>query len=32
VVLDGDPLKDTTALRQVRMVVKEGAVLLREGM
>jgi imidazolonepropionase-like amidohydrolase len=27
VVLDGDPLADTTALRQVRMVVKEGKIV-----
>jgi imidazolonepropionase-like amidohydrolase len=31
VVLDGDPLADTAALRQVRMVVKEGEVVYREG-
>ena len=32
VVLDGDPLIDMTALRQVRMVVKEGAIAYQEGM
>ncbi len=31
-VLDGNPLADTTALRRVRMVVKEGAIVHREGM
>jgi imidazolonepropionase-like amidohydrolase len=32
VVLDGDPLVDLAALRQVRMVVKEGRIVHREGM
>jgi imidazolonepropionase-like amidohydrolase len=32
VVLDGDPLRDTTALRRVRIVVKAGRVLHRDGM
>jgi imidazolonepropionase-like amidohydrolase len=32
VVLDGDPLTDTMALRQVWMVVKEGTIVYQEGM
>jgi len=32
VVLDGDPLTDMIALRQVRMVVKEGTIVYQEGM
>lgn len=32
VVLDGDPLADTKVLRRVQMVVKEGAIVHREGM
>jgi len=32
VVLDGDPVTDTMALRQVRMVVKEGTIVYQEGM
>jgi len=31
VVLDGDPVTDTMALRQVRMVVKEGKIVYQEG-
>jgi len=31
VVLDGDPVTDTMALRQVRMVVKEGTIVYQEG-
>lgn len=31
VVLDGDPMTDTMALRQVRMVVKEGTIVYQEG-
>jgi imidazolonepropionase-like amidohydrolase len=31
VVLDGDPLEDTTALRRVQAVVKGGAIVHREG-
>jgi imidazolonepropionase-like amidohydrolase len=31
VALDGDPLKDTTALQRVRAVVKGGAIVHREG-
>ena len=31
VVLDGDPVADTMALRQVRMVVKEGTIVYQEG-
>jgi imidazolonepropionase-like amidohydrolase len=32
VVVDGDPLVDISALRQVRMVVKEGRVIHQDGM
>ncbi|GAG80425.1 unnamed protein product [marine sediment metagenome] len=32
VVLDGNPATDTMALRQVRMVVKEGTIVYQEGM
>lgn len=32
VVVDGNPLQDMTALRRIRMVVKEGAIVHREGM
>jgi len=31
VVLDGNPVADTMALRQVRMVVKEGTIVYQEG-
>jgi len=31
VALDGDPVADTRALRQVRMVVKEGTIMYQEG-
>jgi imidazolonepropionase-like amidohydrolase len=31
VALDGNPLQDTTALRRVRMVVKDGDIVHREG-
>jgi imidazolonepropionase-like amidohydrolase len=30
-VLDGDPLRDTTALQRVQEVVKGGAIVHREG-
>jgi imidazolonepropionase-like amidohydrolase len=32
VVLDGNPLKDISALRQVRMVVKQGTIVYQEAM
>jgi imidazolonepropionase-like amidohydrolase len=32
VVLDGNPVADTMALRQLRMVVKEGTIVYQEGM
>jgi imidazolonepropionase-like amidohydrolase len=32
VVLDGNPLADTMVLRRVKMVVKEGAIVHREGL